>query len=74
MTVMAGIPPPDMARRAAMSDKPSRPSAAGGFLIASGVLGGAILGFIARQPTIGLLIGLAVTVAISVAMWWRERG
>ncbi|QKR99529.1 hypothetical protein F9288_07630 [Sphingomonas sp. CL5.1] len=57
-----------------MSDKPSRPSAAGGFLIASGVLAGAILGFAAGQPTIGVLIGLTLTVAVSVAMWWRERG
>ncbi|OJU15325.1 MAG: hypothetical protein BGN95_12585 [Sphingomonas sp. 66-10] len=63
-----------MARRAAMPDQPSKPSAAGGFLIAAGVLGGAILGFAAGQPTIGVLIGLTVTVAISVAMWWRERG
>lgn len=55
-------------------DQPPRPSAAGGFVIASGVLGGAILGFALGQPTIGLLIGLMVTVAITVAMWLRERG
>ena len=56
-------------------DKPARrPVAAGGFLIAIGVLGGAMLGFLAHQPTIGLLIGLAIAVAISVAMWLRDRG
>jgi len=57
-----------------MPDQPPKASAAGGFLIAAGVLGGAILGFALGQPTIGVLIGLTVTVAISVAMWWRERG
>ncbi|MFT3977624.1 MAG: hypothetical protein QM688_10990 [Sphingomonas bacterium] len=55
------------------TDKPDRPSVAGGFLIAMGVLGGAVLGFVAGQPTIGLLIGLAIAVAISVAMWLRDR-
>lgn len=51
-----------------MPDQPSKPSAAGGFLIAAGVLGGAILGFVAGQPTIGVLIGLTLTVGISLAI------
>ncbi|WEK41677.1 MAG: hypothetical protein P0Y64_09545 [Candidatus Sphingomonas colombiensis] len=57
-----------------MSDKSSRPSAAGGFLIASGVLGGAIIGFAFGQATIGLLIGLTLAIAASIAMWLRDRG
>ncbi|MFW2851308.1 hypothetical protein ACM61V_05220 [Sphingomonas sp. TX0543] len=56
------------------AEKPARPSAAGGFLIASGVLGGAILGFAAGQPTIGLLIGLTIGIGVSIALWLRDRG
>ncbi|WP_298667768.1 hypothetical protein [uncultured Sphingomonas sp.] len=56
-----------------MPDKSSRPTAAGGFLIAIGVLGGAIIGFVLGQPTIGLLIGLTLAIAASVAMWLRDR-
>jgi len=51
----------------------SSPPAAGGFLIAVGVMAGALLGFAAGEPTRGLLIGLAAGVALALAIWWRGR-
>jgi len=49
------------------------PPAAGGFLVAVGILGGAILGFAAGEPTQGLLLGLAIGIALALAIWWRTR-
>ncbi|WP_085808625.1 hypothetical protein [Sphingomonas sp. TZW2008] len=57
-----------------MNDRPSRPPSAGGFLIAMSLLVGTVLGFMNGQTTIGFLIGLAVGVALSVAIWLRTRG
>lgn len=51
----------------------SRPPSAGGFLIAIGALGGAGIGFAVGEPTRGFLIGLALSVALSLALWWRQR-
>lgn len=51
--------------------KPSSPSAAGGALIALGAVGGATAGYLLREPTIGLLAGLALGVAASLLIWWR---
>lgn len=57
---------------------PDRPppdrSQSGGSLLALGAIGGAGIGFAAGQPTIGLLIGLALGVAGAIAIWWRGRG
>ena len=47
-----------------MADK--RPTAAGGFLIALGILGGAGVGFAIGQATPGLLIGTAIGVAAAL--------
>lgn len=44
-----------------------------GALIALLIMGGAIIGGIMGQPSLGLLIGLAIGVAAAVAMWLRER-
>lgn len=51
-----------------------RSPSAGGFPIAAGAVLGTIGGLIARQPTIGFLVGLALGVAIALAIWLRERG
>lgn len=53
------------------SRKPS-PNA-GGFLIAAGVVIGALAGVIARQPTIGTLVGAALGVAGALIVWLRDR-
>lgn len=67
VVVPAPAPPP-----------PARPTdpapRAGGAIIALGVVGGAIAGVAAGQPTAGVLIGLGASVAIAVLLWLRDRG
>jgi hypothetical protein len=46
---------------------------AGGFLIAMGAIVGAIIGLIEDQPSLGLLIGLAVGGLAALGIWWRSR-
>jgi len=46
---------------------------AGGFFLAILTLGGAIVGGLAGQPSIGLLAGFALGVAIALALWWKDR-
>jgi hypothetical protein len=50
-------------------DQPS-PSA-GGALIALGAIVGAAIGFMLGEATPGMLIGLGIGVAASLAIWWR---
>lgn len=57
-----------------MAKPPIRNPSAGGFLIAAGVLGGAVIGFLFGQATIGLLIGAIVSIGVSLVIWMRERG
>ncbi|SFO25421.1 hypothetical protein [Sphingomonas sp. OK281] len=65
----------------AMADPTSRdtlpphkdPSAAGGFLVALGMLGGAGLGFAIGQATPGFLIGTGVGVLAAVLVWLKDR-
>ncbi|KQS47005.1 hypothetical protein ASG20_17360 [Sphingomonas sp. Leaf198] len=65
----------------AMADPTSRdtlpphkdPSAAGGFLVALGMLGGAGVGFAIGQATPGFLIGTGVGVLAAVLVWLRDR-
>ena len=59
---------------ARMAQPPIRNPSAGGFLIAAGVMGGAVIGFLFGQATIGLLIGAVVSIGASLAIWARERG
>ncbi len=51
----------------------NRPSAAGGFLIALGILGGAGIGFAIGQATPGLLIGTAIGTGAAILVWLRDR-
>lgn len=55
-----------------MDSEPKR-VAAGGFPIAFGAIGGAALGSVAGQPTIGVLAGSAAGVAVAVLIWLRGR-
>ena len=49
------------------------PSAAGGFLVAMGMLVGAGIGFAIGQATPGFLIGTGVGVAAAVLVWMKDR-
>ncbi len=56
---------------AAMTDP--TPSAAGGFLIAIGILVGAGVGLVYGQATPGVLIGFGFGVVAAVLVWLRNR-
>ncbi len=49
------------------------PSAAGGFLVALGMLAGAGVGFAIGEATPGFLIGTGVGVVAAVLVWVRDR-
>jgi len=53
--------------------QPTPSSAAGGFFIALGALGGTVVGIALRQPSIGFLSGLAIGALIAVAVWLIDR-
>jgi uncharacterized membrane protein len=53
---------------------PSRTPIAGGFIIAIGVLAGALIGAFKGQPTIGFLIGFGIGAAVAGAIWLIGRG
>ncbi|MGE4410550.1 MAG: hypothetical protein EP321_07600 [Sphingomonadales bacterium] len=50
-----------------------KPAQAGGIFIALLALIGVFAGGFMGQPTIGLLIGLALGIAIALGLWWKER-
>ncbi len=52
---------------------PDRAGAAGGVLVAIGMLGGAAAGFAIGQATPGFLIGTALGIAAAVLVWLRDR-
>jgi hypothetical protein len=52
--------------------KPKAPTGAGA-IIALLIIGGAILGGLKGQPSIGLLVGAATGVAIALLLWLRDR-
>lgn len=64
------IKEPDSNRSSSVST-PSRN--AGGVFIALGGILGAVLGGFLGQPSIGLLVGLGLGVAIAFAIWLIER-
>ncbi len=68
----AGVPARDVAR-GGMATPPSRSPIAGGVLIALGAVGGAIVGFIVRQPTECFLIGTAAGIGMAIAIWLIDR-
>lgn len=55
-----------------MNRAPHTPKA-GGMPIALGVMGGAIIGAVFGEATMGLLIGLGAGVAIAIAIWRLDR-
>lgn len=50
-----------------------RPTAAGGFPVALGAVGGATIGWFAGQPTLWFFAGLAAGIAVALLIWWRGR-
>lgn len=44
-----------------------------GAIIAFLIIGGAITGGLMGQPSIGLLVGAALGVAIAIILWLRDR-
>lgn len=50
-----------------------RQTSAGGFFVAMLTIGGAVIGGLLGQPSIGLLSGLALGVAIALVIWWRDK-
>ncbi|MGD9812709.1 MAG: hypothetical protein AB7U35_15500 [Sphingobium sp.] len=54
--------------------RPRKPATGGGVFIALLTLGGAIGGGLMGQPSIGLLTGFGVGVAIAILIWLKERG
>jgi hypothetical protein len=36
-------------------------------------MGGAAIGFVVHEPTVGFLLGLALGIAVSLLIWWRGR-
>ena len=56
-----------------MTEPKSSSPVAGGFIMAVGVLGGAIIGATQGQPTIGFLAGLGVGAVIATLMWVMSR-
>lgn len=57
----------------AMTQGSSNSAPAGGFLIAAGVLIGALGGVVVGEPSAGFLIGLVVGIAAALLLWWRDR-
>ena len=53
--------------------RPKKPTTAGGFFIAALTLGGAVAGGVMCQPSIGLLAGFGLGVAIALSLWWKDR-
>ncbi|WP_420139942.1 hypothetical protein [Sphingomonas sp.] len=49
------------------------PSAAGGVFLALAILIGALAGGVSGQPTIGVLAGAAVGIAVAVLIWLQDR-
>jgi uncharacterized membrane protein (UPF0136 family) len=54
-----------------MADRPG--PRAGGFIIAVAIMAGTIIGGLKGQPSIGLLAGLGIGVAVALAIWLKDR-
>lgn len=50
-----------------------KPTRAGGVFIAVLAIAGVFVGGFMGQPTIGLLAGLGLGIAIALGLWWKER-
>ena len=55
------------------SSNPQSPRLAGGFFIAAGMLGGAIIGLVYRQPSLGMVLGLGLGTVVALIIWLIDR-
>lgn len=51
----------------------TRSTQAAGFILAISIVGGAVAGAIAGQPSIGFLAGLAAGTGLAILFWLNER-
>lgn len=56
-----------------MATPSSRTPMAGGFLLSITILVGAIVGVAKGQPSLGVVVGAAIGVALAVLIWLRDR-
>lgn len=52
---------------------PQTNSQAGGFVIAAAIIAGVVGGAIAGQPSMGVIAGAAVGIALATWIWLRDR-
>ncbi len=52
--------------------EPSAPQA-GGVLLALSILAGAVIGTIRHEPTVGVLAGIGVGIALTITLWWIDQ-
>jgi hypothetical protein len=57
----------------AMAPLSNRTDRAGGALLAGAILAGTVIGYLAGQPSVGLLCGLAVGLALLAYVWFAGR-
>jgi uncharacterized membrane protein len=55
------------------NQRPKQNSIAGGIFIAIGLLGGAIVGVIMNEPSIGMVAGLLTGTIAAVLVWFFDR-
>ena len=55
------------------NNSPKKPSMAGGFFMAAGLLIGAITGVAIGQPSAGMITGLVIGGAIALGIWFLDR-
>ena len=55
------------------NSQPQSNRMAGGFFIAAGMLGGAIVGVIMDQPSVGMVAGLGFGIIVAIAIWAIDR-
>ena len=55
------------------SSNPQSPRLAGGFFMAAGMLGGAIIGLVYRQGPLGMVLGLGLGTVVALIIWLIDR-
>jgi len=58
---------------ASMNEKSGTPIRAGGSILAGAILAGTMIGVIAREPSIGFLVGTSVGLILIGLLWLRDR-
>lgn len=61
------------AKQRVMAKPSSRNPVAGGFFIAAGMLGGAVIGIFQGEPSLYMVAGLALGCAVALAIWLIDR-